>query len=54
MVGQECNLEVAGRCCPLLKWAREGMTFTPVQARMTARKFEELEKNHEEAVALTG
>jgi len=42
-------------CCkPLLKSAWEGFAFAPVQAEKLLEKFEELERNREEAAALTG
>jgi len=39
---------------PLLKSAWEGFAFAPVQAEKLLDKFGELEKNREEAAALTG
>jgi hypothetical protein len=55
MVGQEWEVERGcAALCPLLKSAREGLAFTPVQADELLGQFEELERNREQAVALTG
>jgi hypothetical protein len=48
--------ELRSFCCkPLLNSAWEGLKpFTPVQAERLLGKFGELERNREEAAALTG
>ena len=54
MFWREWNVEAAAPLVPLLKSAREGLAVTPVWADGLLGKFEELEKNREEAATLTG